>query len=496
MYFVLVTVVVILLLLWYWSKTAQRTLQGIDGPKAYPIIGSAHLLLGSEERSFSVVCALYSKYDKIFQIRLGPKNFLGLSDPDLIQEVLHSPSCQNKAFFYRFLEVDYGLISSRYVDWKVYRKMLNPAFNQRILISFISIFSRAAERMVKRMAEEEKQGRVFDLLHYTTQSTMEMVCASSLKSDIMDDPKTMGICSDFEKITSIMGSRVLNVLLHSDLLFALTPRYWELQKLTQRLRDTFSPIFLKRRAELQQQRAELEDETDDYRKPMVFLDQLLNMQRNSAELSIEEIECHLYTILGAGTETTASQVAYILLLLAMHPEVQERVWEEIRFVYDTDAQEITYETLTRQLYLEQVIKESLRLFPVAPVIGRETTEPMSLGGYTIPAGVTLLINIFLMHRRKDLWGEGADSFDPDRFDPLIYKSQKQHPCSFFPFGGGPRNCIGYRYSMFAMKTMVTQVLRRYKLSTPLTLDSTQRLSFAVTLKLSVGHMIKIEPRHT
>uniref|UniRef100_A0A182NMS8 Cytochrome P450 n=1 Tax=Anopheles dirus TaxID=7168 RepID=A0A182NMS8_9DIPT len=491
--------IVLLGLVFYWiklTKTSALFAANIPGPRSYPVIGSAHLFVGSDEHTFGVVCALYRKYNRIFKLSLGSKTVLCLSDPDLIQQALTASACQNKAFFYRFLEMDYGLVSARYNDWKVYRKLLNPAFNQRILISFISIFSRCSETMVSQMAKEEEHQKPFDVLHYTAQCTLEMVCASSLKSDITDDPQAQDVCRWIEKIGSIMSSRLFNVLLYSDLLFTVTQRFREMQKLRVKLQSVVDPILHGRRKEIIKQRSQKVgiDEEETYRKPMVFLDQLLNMQRNDCDLDMQEIENHLYTIIGAGSETTANQVAFILLLLAIHPEVQSRVYGEIETVYGTSSLEISSDTISAQRYLEQVIKEAMRLFPVAPLIGRETIETMRLGDFFIPAGVTLLINILSIHRNKELWGERADVFDPDRFDPMVYEADKGHPYRFIPFGGGPRNCIGYRYGMFAMKIMVTQVLRKYQLSSPLKMNDHLRLSFAVTLKIGTGHMIRIRQR--
>uniref|UniRef100_A0A182Q5T6 Cytochrome P450 n=1 Tax=Anopheles farauti TaxID=69004 RepID=A0A182Q5T6_9DIPT len=497
--FFIPAVLVLVGLVFYWIKltnTGAHFAANIPGPKSYPLIGSAHLFMGSDEHTFSVVCALFRKYSPIFKLTLGSKTVLCLSDPDLIQQALTAGSCQNKAFFYRFLEMDYGLVSAQYNDWKVYRKLLNPAFNQRILVSFISIFSRCSETMVAQMAKEEEHKEPFDILHYTAQCTLDMVCASSLKSDITEDPQARDVCRWIEKIGSIMSSRLFNVLLYSDLMFTMTQRFREMQKLRVKLQGVVDPILYGRRKEIIEQRLQKRDVDDEesYRKPMVFLDQLLNMQRNGRELEMQEIENHLYTIIGAGSETTANQVAYILLMLAMHPEVQNRVYNEIETIYGSSKLDISYDTISAQHYLEQVIKETMRLFPVAPLIGRESIETMMIGDFVIPAGVTLLINILSIHRNKSLWGERADDFDPDRFDPTVYDTNKGHPFRFIPFGGGPRNCIGYRYGMFAMKIMVTQILWKYCLSSPLKLSDPLRLSFAVTLKIGSGHMVCIKRR--
>ncbi|XP_053660415.1 uncharacterized protein LOC128709444 [Anopheles marshallii] len=497
--FFLPAIIVVLGLVIYWCKLTRDSglfAKDLPGPRSYPIIGCTYLFMRSYEETFTVINEWFRKYDRMFKISLGPTTVVCLSHPDLIQQVLTNRACQDKAFFYRFMELDYGLISSRYADWKLYRKMLNPAFNQRILISFISIFSRCSEDMVERMAKEVDSTKPFDMLHYTAQCTLEMVCASSLKSDITENPIAKEICGGIEKIMIIMCSRVYNVLLYSDMLFNMTPRYREMDRLRSKLQEMLDPIISERREEMAKERLENinQDEEEKYRKPMIFLDQLLDMKRGDEDLSSKEIENHLHTIIAAGSETSANQVAYILLQLAMHPNVQDRVYEEIRSIYGDSSLNISYETISAQNYLEQVIKETLRLFPVAPFIGRKTIETVKLGDVVIPPGVTLLMNIMHVHRSKELWGDRADVFDPDRFDPATYDARQQHPFSYIPFGGGPRNCIGYRYGMFTMKIMVSQVLHRYVLSTPISPNDSLGLSLAITLKTAVGHQLLIKRR--
>lgn len=104
-------------------------------------------------------------------------------------------------------------------------------------------------------------------------------------------------------------------------------------------------------------------------------------------------------------------------------------------------EEINLESLNKLQYMERVIKETLRIAPVGPVIFRETMADFELEkGMIIPKGTTFILNIYALHRRKDIWGEKAEIFDPDNFLPE--NVAKRHPCSFIPFSTGRRNCIG------------------------------------------------------
>lgn len=169
---------------------------------------------------------------------------------------------------------------------------------------------------------------------------------------------------------------------------------------------------------------------------MNFIDHLI---LHGNKFSDEEIHDHIYTFVAAGYETVALQSFYTLLLLGIHTEVQERVYNEIVAVIPANAK-INHESLVKLSYLDMVIKESMRLLPAVPIIGRETQEEVQIGERKIPKGQQLMIHFFNLHRRKDIWGDNATQFDPDRFLPE--NEAKRPPNSFLPFSSGLRDCIG------------------------------------------------------
>jgi cytochrome P450 len=141
-----------------------------------------------------------------------------------------------------------------------------------------------------------------------------------------------------------------------------------------------------------------------------------------------------------GTETTALTISYMALLLAQNPTIQEKLFEEINAQYPTFDEPLTLEILNRMTYLELAIKETLRLIPIVPFLGREVKEDFDLGPCTVKPGMLVAINVFSLHRRKDIWGEDAEEYNPDRF--LRENVENRHPFSFIPFSAGARNCIG------------------------------------------------------
>lgn len=127
-------------------------------------------------------------------------------------------------------------------------------------------------------------------------------------------------------------------------------------------------------------------------------------------------------------------------MLAMHPDVQEKLYRDIVKIMP-NSENIVYEQLEQLPYLNMIINETLRLVPPIPFIGRETLESCNLTAeITIPRDFQVLIPLFHLHRCKTVWGPNADEFNPDNFLPE--EKEKRHPYSYVPYSKGVRNCIG------------------------------------------------------
>lgn len=223
-------------------------------------------------------------------------------------------------------------------------------------------------------------------------------------------------------------------------------------------------------------------------EPQNFIDQLIY---HDGRFSDDEIHDHIYTFVAAGYETTALQTAYTLLLLAIHQEVQDKVYQEILETFPTTEMKIDRQKLESLNFLELVIKESMRLLPPVPIIGRETLEDFELNELVVPKGVTLLINFFNLHRRTDIWGPDANEFNPDRFLPD--NGEQRHSHSFLPFSNGSRDCIGKYYAMLSITTILVKFLKNYKITTDLKYEELQ-FKADITLKLCQDLKVKVEKR--
>jgi cytochrome P450 len=182
---------------------------------------------------------------------------------------------------------------------------------------------------------------------------------------------------------------------------------------------------------------------------------LATRDEDGQPMSDREIRDQLATLLAGGQETTASSLAWAFERIIAHPEVHDRIVAEID---DAIAHGKTAAADLAQLeYLDATLKEVLRQRPSVPMVGRRLTRPMVLRDYEIPAGAMVSPSIYLTHRRPDLYPE------PEVFRPERFLGKKTDPYTYFPFGGGPRRCLGAAFALQEMKIVLGTVLHGHRL---------------------------------
>lgn len=184
-----------------------------------------------------------------------------------------------------------------------------------------------------------------------------------------------------------------------------------------------------------------ENEDDASLERNILIDHII---MNEYKFTEQQIHDHIVTFV-SGYETWANALAHTILLLAMHPEIQDKCFEEINSVFHSEAIEIDTDSMNQLQYLDLVQKEVYRLMPTVPILLRQVLKDFELDkGMLIKKDVNFMINLYALHRRKDIWGQDADKFNPDNF--LLDNASKRHPFSYLPFSAGQRNCIG-KFSM-------------------------------------------------
>ncbi|XP_062530759.1 cytochrome P450 4V2 isoform X2 [Bombyx mori] len=199
-------------------------------------------------------------------------------------------------------------------------------------------------------------------------------------------------------------------------------------------------------------------ERDEFnrKKRTALLDLLLEAEAKR-EIDLEGIREEVNTFMFAGHDTTGTALTFSLMLLSDHEEAQERILEEYNEVM-RGKETPTLSEFAEMKYLDAVIKETLRLYPNPHRVGRVLTEDITLGGVPIKAGTEIGVQIIDLHHREDFFPE-PEKFRPERF----LRGEIQHPYSFVPFSAGPRNCLGQKFAMLEIKSVLTHICNNFKL---------------------------------
>ncbi|MER5758406.1 cytochrome P450 [Streptomyces sp. NPDC002082] len=195
---------------------------------------------------------------------------------------------------------------------------------------------------------------------------------------------------------------------------------------------------------------------------------------DDGEFDATELREQVLIFLLAGHETTATSLAFSLHLLARHPELQERARAEVTSVLGDRTPGAA--DLDRLPYLTQVLKEAMRLYPAAPVLGRRSVAAAEVDGHTIPAGADVIVAPWVTHRHPGYWPD-PERFDPDRFTPEAEAARPRY--AWLPFGGGPRACIGQHFSMLESVIALAMLLRAYEFEA---VDTEVSVTAGITLR--------------
>lgn len=222
-----------------------------------------------------------------------------------------------------------------------------------------------------------------------------------------------------------------------------------------------------------------------------LLDFMIDISDRHANFTEDDIINEATTFMLAGQDSVGASVAFTLSLLARHVADQVRCRDEIDSIFgDAPDRTPTMADLRKMCYLEQCIKESLRLYPSVPLIARRVTEDIRMGGHVLPNTSDVFIIPYATHRLASIY-PNPEAFEPARFTAENCRSR--HPYAYLPFSAGPRNCVGYKFAMIEIKTVIANVLRKFTLHT---VPGREKIvpSFRITLRAQGGLWIRFEPR--
>ena len=336
-----------------------------------------------------------------------------------------------------------GLLTSEGEHWLRQRRIAQPGFHHDRIAGFGTTMTRATDDLVDRWLRAGTD--TVDVTADMMRLTLRIVGETLLSADVSQESDRVG--------------RALHVAVRAanDAIGQVIapPAWWPSQR-NRALRDalqTLDAVIL----DIISARRRADEPADD------LLSMLMQARDEDTGLGMSDAQLRdeAMTIFLAGHETTAIALGWTWHLLAAHPDVRRRVEEEVDAVLGQRRPVVA--DLQQLSYVEQVVKESMRLYPPVWAMSRCAIKDDVIGGFRIPAGSTVLISPYVTHRHPEFWPD-PERFDPNRFDPT--RSVERSPFAHFPFGGGPRQCIGNSFAMMELVLVVATIAQRCRLDLP------------------------------
>jgi cytochrome P450 len=393
-----------------------------------PRYGAALTTIGWFTRPGPLLRRCQARYGDVFTLNIAHEGpWVVVADPDAIKAIFTGdPRLLHAGEGNVILKPMLGSNSVLLLDEKPHmrqRKLMLPPFHGERMMAYADTMREVAERVVASWPE----GEPFELWPQMQAITLEVIVRTVFGVDQAGDIDRLARVLDR---TIDWGTDPVTALG----LFLLGPEHPLTTRIARRKMAEADALVY---GQIRARRAEgdLESRTD-------ILSLLLQARHeDGSPMSDQELRDELMTLLVAGHETTATALAWTIERVVRHPHVLERLDE----APDDDE------------YVDAVVKESLRLRPILPIVARRLQEPMEVGGHLIPAGATLAPCIWLVHRRPDVYPE------PERFRPERFLESGPGTYTWIPFGGGVRRCLGASFALFEMNQVVSAITRNVAL---------------------------------
>ncbi|XP_061379979.1 cytochrome P450 4C1-like [Danaus plexippus] len=537
--FLLILLWTLVFLLWIWlkrdtNKDEPPTFFALDLRKLYRITEDTEGFW-SLIKEMSREC---QKLDGVMKLSFGPRTVYVLTDPEDCFTV--SNACLQKDSVYDFAKnwIGNGLITSSVPVWKMHRKLLNPIFNARILNNFLGVFNSLSRTLIKNLEVEVGKGP-FDPHAYSRRYALELICMASFGTKLMENLESKNkYMNKIDEIMNIYISRIQVFLFHSNFMYSFS----SLKKREDECIETMSNItntvkykkdeimniyisriqvflfhsnFMYSFSSLKKREDEcietmsnitntvLSEMKTSYKEKKCFNTEekktkgfefetlaeiiLKICENNSSQFTDQDIRQHIDTFIAAGEDTSAGFIMLCLVTVGSYPRVQEEIHKELNQVFGDEDRDVTKEDLNKLVYLDAVIKETMRFYPMVPAIARYVDKNVKLRNCTLSKGRTVILSIYGIHRHP-MWGPDADEFRPERW----LSQQTNYYKYFASFGFGRRVCIGKAMAIASLKVTFAHIFQNYRIHGD---HKNMKLKYEITLKAVSGQYITIERKN-
>lgn len=435
------------------------------GPGGPPLIGNT-LQWARDPFGFITDCA--RDHGDIVYTEVAGTSWYRLYHPDHFEHVLihNNQNYVKGEFLQQFLGAltGQGLLTSEGEFWRRQRHLIQPAFHPDRVPVYASMMTGYADRLIASWEDGETRDIHADMMRLT----LEIIASALFEVDLRDHEADIGAA--LEEVMEYSES-VTSMYLPS---WLPTPAKRRYERAISSLDEVVFEILDERRSS-----------SDDSRD---VVSMLLDAETEDGHRMTEtQLRDEVMTLLLAGHETTASALSFTWYLLSKHPTAEANLVAELDAVLG--GRTPTLDDLSDLRYTEQVVKESLRLYPPVHSVVREAIEDDEIGGYHIPAGASVAMHQWVTHTDPRFFDD-PDAFRPERWTREF--EREVHPLAYFPFSAGPRRCIGDRFAMLEAQLVLATIAQRYRLE--LASESSLDLALSITTRPKGGIEMNVHER--
>ena len=414
----------------------------VPGPSGHFLLGSTRDIRHDPLR-FGLEMARH--YGDIVRIRLLFWPAYLVNHPDGVKHVLqeNQRNYHKDLYPYRTLKplLGQGLVTNDGESWLQQRRLMQPAFHRKRLAAFGRLMTGTTVSMLDQWQRFAESDQPLDVAAEMVRLTLRITGQALFNIDLSDETHTVG-----QAVSTV--NKLLSEYLYAPFppLSIPTPRSHRLQVARHTLDQVVHDIITQRR----------QQNTDTGDLLSILL--LARDEETGQGMNDQQVRDEVMTLLIAGHETVATALTWTWYLLSQHPEVERSLHSELDEVLGGHLP--TIEHLARLSYTRMVIEEVLRLYPPAWIFGRKAIANDEIGGYFIPANSIIVLSPYITHRHPAFW-EHAEVFDPERFAPEQTAGRPHY--AYFPFGGGPRICIGNNFALMEIQLVLATIAQHYRL---------------------------------
>ncbi len=417
------------------KPTASRP----PGPKGAPLMG---VMRDFNADQLGFIDRMRDEYGDIVWMRFLYVPALFLYHPDQVEYVLVTnarnfiKSMSLRSNFFQRL-VGNGLLTSEGEEWKRARRLSQPAFHRERVASYGQVMVDYANRLVGKWQDGETRDVHPDMMRLTLEIVVQCLFSADVSTDVDEVGATLK-----ELIKPFAAQATLSWILNNRL---PTPTHLRFHKLSRKIDNVVYRIISERRSSG-------EDKGD-------LLSMLLAARdEDGSQMTDRQLRDEVMTLFLAGHETTALTLAWSWYLLGTNPEAENKFYAELDEVLG--GRSPTFADLPRLVFTEQIAKESMRLYPPAFGLGREAIDDCEIGGYQVPKGTQVFLFQWATQRDPRFYEE-PNAFRPERWTPDFIERLPRY--AYFPFGGGPRVCIGASFAMMEIILCLATIGQRFRL---------------------------------